>query len=57
MKERLTQLLCVKCIVTLMLSLVFSILALCDKVSSRDFITIFTVIISFYFGTQHERKQ
>ena len=55
MKERLEQLLCVKSIVTILLTVVFSVLALRGLISTQQFITIFTVVISFYFGTQHER--
>lgn len=56
MKERLAQLLCVKSIVTIALTGVFSALALRGQVSTQQFITVFTVVISFYFGTQHERN-
>lgn len=52
---RLSNLLCVKSIVTLVLSAVFAYLAVTGQVSSRDFLTIFSVIIAFYFGTQSER--
>lgn len=52
---RLSNLLCVKSIVTLVLSAVFAYLAVTGRVSSRDFLTIFSVIIAFYFGTQSER--
>lgn len=56
MKARLERLLCVKCIVTLLLAAVFSVLALRGAISADQFLTVFTVVISFYFGTQHERK-
>lgn len=56
MKERLTKLLSVKSIVTLTLTAVFAYLGATGKVSATEFITIFTVIIGFYFGTQAERK-
>lgn len=52
--NRITKLLCVKSLVTLILTVVFAVLALKGGVS-RDFMTIYAVIISFYFGTQHER--
>lgn len=55
MKERLERLLCVKSIVTILLAAVFSVLALRGTIASEQFLTIFTMIISFYFGTQHER--
>lgn len=55
MKERLQRLLCVKSIVTLILTLTFSVLSLKGIISGGQFVTIFTTVISFYFGTQHER--
>ena len=55
MKERLQRLLCVKSIVTVLLTVFFCILSARGWVSAQEFITIFTVVISFYFGTQHER--
>lgn len=57
MKEKLIKLLNVKSIVTILLSGVFSYLAIAGSVSPTEFLTVFTVIISFYFGTQHEKKQ
>ena len=27
-----------------------------DRLSAQEFLTVYTVIISFYFGTQHERN-
>lgn len=46
------NLLTVKSIVTLVLTGVFSYLAITGKVGSDQFMTVFTVIIGFYFGTQ-----
>ena len=57
MKERLTRLLCVKSIVTILLSGVFCVLALTGRVETDQFMTVFTVIIAFYFGTQTERAR
>lgn len=56
MRERLLRLLCVKSIVTLILTITFSVLALTHVISGDQFATIFTTVISFYFGTQHERR-
>lgn len=56
MKERLGALLRIKSIVTLLSTLAFTVLALMERVSAREFLTVYTVIISFYFGTQHEKK-
>lgn len=52
--ERLSRLLCVKSLVTLMLTAVFAAMALRGEVG-QDFMTVYTVIIAFYFGTQLER--
>ncbi len=56
MKQRLERLLCVKSIVTILLAVVFCALALRGELSADQFLTVFTVVISFYFGTQHERR-
>ena len=55
-QTRIKKLVSVKSIVTMMLSVVFCVLALIGRIDGEQFLTIFTVIISFYFGTQHERK-
>lgn len=57
MKEALTKLIKVKTLVTLILTVVFAVLALTNKIAAEQFLTIFTVIISFYFGTQHEKTE
>lgn len=51
LKSRLAQLLTVKSLVTLALTGVFAFMAVTGKIS-QDFMTIYAVIISFYFGTQ-----
>lgn len=56
MKERLTNLLTVKSIVTILITLVFCALAIQSKPLPEQFLTIFTVIISFYFGTQAKKE-
>ena len=53
---RAANLLSVKSIVTLMLTVVFSIMA-CQEKISQDFMTIYAVIIAFYFGTQSQKMQ
>ena len=55
MTKRLANLLSVKSLVTLVLTAVFAVLALRGIVSGQDFLTIFLIVISFYFGTQSER--
>lgn len=55
MKQKISGLLTVKSIVTLALTAVFCYLSIIGDISGDKFITIFTVIISFYFGTKHEQ--
>lgn len=54
--KRIGNLLTVKSIVTIMLAVVFSILALQGVISSEQYMTIFSVVIGFYFGTQYDKK-
>ena len=53
--ENLAALLKVKTIVTLLLTIVFCVLALTGVISGADFLTVFTVVIAFYFGTQQAK--
>ena len=55
MKEKLANLLTVKSIVTILLTLVFGSLSVTGKVTAQEFLTVFAVIIAFYFGTQHQK--
>ena len=57
MQNRLANLLTVKSIVTVVLTAVFSVLALRGSISRTEFLTIFTTIIAFYFGTQSEKRK
>lgn len=56
MKEMLAKLINVKSLVTLALTAVFAYLAAVGKVSAEQFLTVFTVIIAFYFGTQTQKN-
>ena len=56
LKKRLSNLLTVKSIVTVTLTVVFSALALRGTISGTEFLTIFTVVIGFYFGTQRVKE-
>lgn len=56
MKERFSKLLTVKSIVTIILTAVFAALALLGRIQPDQFMTVFTVVIAFYFGTQAEKK-
>lgn len=55
-QKRLANLLSVKSIVTVVLTAVFAYLAVAGQVTTEQFLTVFTVVIAFYFGTQAERK-
>lgn len=52
LRKRAANLLSVKSLVTLTLTAVFAVLALRGTVSGTEFLTIFTTVIAFYFGTQ-----
>lgn len=56
LKKRLANLLAVKSIVTVILTAVFAYLAVSGQVTTEQFLTVFTVVIAFYFGTQAEKK-
>lgn len=55
--KRLSVLLSVKSIVTLVLTGVFAYLAITGVVGGTDFLTIFLMVISFYFGSQSQKLQ
>ena len=55
-KEKLIKLLDVKSVVTLTMTVVFAVLSLRGKITSEQFLTVFTVVISFYFGTQDRKN-
>ena len=54
--KRLAALLSVKSIVTIILTCVFAYMAVAGKIS-QDFMTVYAVIIAFYFGTQSQKVQ
>ena len=54
--KRAANLLSVKSLVTLVLTAVFAVMALKGTIS-QDFMTIYAVIIAFYFGTQSQKVQ
>ncbi len=54
--KRLSVLFSVKSIVTLVLTGVFAYLAISSHID-QDFMTIYAVIIAFYFGTQSQKLQ
>ena len=59
MKEiahKFAELLKVKTLVTFMVVAVFSVLALQGRIQADNVMIIVSSVISFYFGTQHEKK-
>ena len=56
MKKRLSNLLSVKSLVTLVLTVVFAYMAVTGQIS-QDFMTVYAVVIAFYFGTQSQKVQ
>ena len=57
MLKKLAKLIDVKSIVTLTLTGIFSYLSATQVINAEQFLSIFTVIISFYFGTQYSKKE
>ena len=53
--KRLANLLAIKSLVTLILTAVFAWLTVSGGVTADQFLTVFTVVIAFYFGTQVEK--
>lgn len=54
--KRLTNLMSVKSVVTLVLTGVFAWLAVTDRIG-QDFMMVYTVVIAFYFGSQSEKTK
>lgn len=54
LSDKLARLIDVKSIITIMLTVTFIILSVNEKMT-QEFLTIYTVIISFYFGTQYQK--
>ena len=54
--DNLAKLIKVKTIVTLVVTAVFAVLALNGTISADNVMIIISMVVSFYFGTQSERK-
>lgn len=54
--QRITKLIDVKSIMTLTLTIVFAVLVLRGNVTNEQFMTIFTMIVGFYFGVQSAKN-
>lgn len=51
-KEKFAKLINVKTIITILLTIVFCVLCLTGVIGAELFMTVFTVVIGFYFGNQ-----
>lgn len=54
--KNLAALLKVKTIVTLVVVSIFAVLALRGTITADNVMIIISMVVSFYFGTQHEKK-
>lgn len=57
MLKNIAKLIDVKSLVTLVLTAVFAVLSVKGTVTPEQFLTVFTVVVSFYFGTQYQKNQ
>lgn len=55
-KERIAKLIDVKSLVTIVLTLVFAYLSVTSKILPEQFLTIYTIVVGFYFGTQYAKS-
>lgn len=54
--ERISKLICVKSVMTLMLTFIFCKMSNEGIISGTEFLTIFTMIVGFYFGVQSKKE-
>lgn len=55
-KVTVQNLLTVKSIVTILMTVVFGYLAIVERISGDQFLQIFSVVVAFYFGTQYQKN-
>lgn len=55
--DSISKLLKVKTIVTLVVMAVFAVLSLRGSISADNVMIIISMVVSFYFGTQHEKQR
>lgn len=55
-KEKLAKLINVKTIITIALTIVFCVLCLTGVIGAELFMTVYTVMVGFYFGNQANDK-
>lgn len=56
MLKNLANLIKVKTIVTLVVILIFAVLAIRGDITPDNVMIVVSTVIAFYFGTQHEKK-
>ena len=56
MLTNLANLIKVKTIVTLLVTLLFCAMALAGRITADNVMIVVSMVTSFYFGTQHEKK-
>jgi len=55
--RKLANLLSIKSLVTVILTVVFAYLACTGIITGEQFLTVFSVVIAFYFGTQAMKEK
>lgn len=56
LKKNLARMIKVKTVVTIVVITVFAILSLRGEITSDNVMIVVSSVISFYFGTQHEKQ-
>lgn len=56
LRKAVVNLIKVKSIVTIILTAVFAYLSVKGIIDGQQFLTVFSMVMAFYFGTQHEKK-
>lgn len=54
--DKIVKLIDVKSIVTLIFAVAFTMLSAKGAISAEQFLTVFTTVIAFYFGVQHQKN-
>ena len=54
--KNIAALIKVKTIVTLVITVVYAVLALTNRIATDNVMQITMLVVAFYFGTQHEKK-
>lgn len=57
MKERISKLLTIKSIVTILITILFGALAIKGEISGDKVTMVYASIIGFYFGTQNAKNE